>query len=287
MAKKYVRKRGTSIKTACAAFGISQTCYRYRAKALSENATIANHLLCLTDKRKNWGFGLCFLYLRNVKGYKWNHKRVYRIYRLLELNLRIKPKKRIVREVPKPLRVPNSINESWSIDFMHDQLIDGKAIRLFNVIDDFNREGLAIDIGFSLPSERVIRSLNQIIEWRGKPKQIRCDDCNTFQISNLLFINAQSLGLDSRHLYNASMFYPDVSKTEWLSKYPIEVKAHNCDQCGKSFETSIPIIIKGYVGLETPLHECGRHYSSASFIPISAIEKQFWSNLYQPAETQC
>jgi putative transposase len=176
MAKKSVQERAIPIKTVCAAFGISETCYRHQGKLSSENAEIADHLIRLTHNQKNWGFGLCFLYLRNVKGHEWNHKRVYRIYRLLELNLRIKPKKRIVREVPLPLAVPEAINQCWSMDFMHDQLTDGRTIRLFNVIDDFNREGLAIDIDFSLPAERVVRSLNQIIEWRGKPLEIRCDN---------------------------------------------------------------------------------------------------------------
>lgn len=117
-----------------------------------------------------------FLFLRNVKGYGWNHKRVYRIYRELELNLRIKPKRRLIREKPEPLAVPNAINECWSMDFMHDQLEDGRSFRLFNVIDDFNREGLVIEVDFSLPAERVRRSLNQLIEWRGKPRQIRSDN---------------------------------------------------------------------------------------------------------------
>lgn len=62
------------------------------------------------------------------------------------------------------------------MDFMHDQLEDGRSYRLFNVIDDFNREGLAIEADFSLPSERVIRVLEQVMEWRGKPKAIRCDN---------------------------------------------------------------------------------------------------------------
>ena len=62
-------------------------------------------MLRLTSAYRDWGFGLCFLHLRNVKGFAWNHKRVYRIYRDLELNLRIKPRKRIVREVPEPLAV--------------------------------------------------------------------------------------------------------------------------------------------------------------------------------------
>ena len=59
---------------------------------------------------------------------------------------------------------------------MHDQLSDGRSYRLFNVIDDFNREALAIDIDLSLPSERVVRALDQIIEWRGKPQVIRSDN---------------------------------------------------------------------------------------------------------------
>lgn len=124
----------------------------------------------LTQNNRNWGFGLCFLYLRNVKGFCWNHKRVYRVYKELELNLRIKPKKRLIREMPEPLSVPTSNNQCWSMDFMHDQLDNGRCYRLLNIIDDFNREGLTIEADFSLPSARVIRTLEQVIEWRGKPK---------------------------------------------------------------------------------------------------------------------
>ncbi len=176
MARSYVDAGRMTIKVACLAFGISQTCYRYAAKRNAENEVIADWLVRLTNNQRNWGFGLCFLYLRNVKNFPWNHKRVYRIYRELELNLRIKPRQRLVREKPSPLAVPNAINQTWSMDFMHDQLADGRSIRLFNVIDDYNREGLVIDVDFSLPAERVVRSLDQLIEWRGKPCVIRCDN---------------------------------------------------------------------------------------------------------------
>ena len=155
---------------------LSETCYRYQARRCEENIEIADWLVRLTTTYRNWGFGLCFLYLRNVKGLGWNHKRVYRIYRELELNLRIKPRQRLVRATPQPLAVPAAINRTWSMDFMHDPLADGRCFRLFNVIDDFNREGLAIDVDLSLPAARVIRSLEQIIEWRGKPDAIRCDN---------------------------------------------------------------------------------------------------------------
>lgn len=165
-----------SIRVSCSAFGISETCYRYNAILSNENAEIADWLLRLSCTHKRWGFGLCFLYLRNIRGYGWNHKRVYRIYRELELNLRIKPRRRIKRNKPEALSVPAKRNQVWSMDFMSDSLMDGRSIRTFNVLDDFNREGLGIDVDLSLPSARVIRSLEQIIEWRGKPLVIRCDN---------------------------------------------------------------------------------------------------------------
>lgn len=174
-----------NIRIACHAFMISETCYRYEPRLSDENDFIAESLLKLTSKHQNWGFMLCFLHLRNVKGYRWNHKRVYRIYKELELNLRIKPKKRLKRGKPKPLSVPDVINDTWSMDFMHDQLSDGRGYRLFNVIDDYNREGLGIDVDISLPATRVILSLDRIIEWRGKPGAIRCDNGPEY-ISDLL-----------------------------------------------------------------------------------------------------
>ena len=163
MAAKSVAQRQVSIRVACAAFGISESCYRYQSKLDSENTEIADWLIRLTHNQRNWGFGLCFLYLRNVKGFTWNHKRVYRIYRELELNLRIKPRKRLIRVKPEALVVPDRINAVWSIDFMHERLADGRSIRLFNVIDDFNRQGLAIEADFSLSAERVVRSLNKLL----------------------------------------------------------------------------------------------------------------------------
>jgi len=155
---------------------ISATCFGYQAQLSDENAVIADWLLRFTTIHKRWGFGLCVMFLRNSKGFHWNHKRVYRIYHNLELNLRIKPRKRIKRDKPEALSVPSAINQAWSTDFMSDSLKDGRSVRTFNVIDDFNRECLTIDVDFSLPTRRVIRSLERIIEWRGKPSALRCDN---------------------------------------------------------------------------------------------------------------
>lgn len=199
VAKEAVKDKQLSVRQACVAFGVSEGCYRYGRKLSRENDTIAQWLLILTQTERTWGFGLCYLYLRNVKGYGWNHKRVYRIYCELDLNLRIKPKRRLKRENPEVLSVPKAPNCMWSMDFMHDQLQDGRSVRLLNVLDDFNREGLGVEIDFSLPAERVVRTLEQIIEWRGCPKEIRCDNGPEY-ISTKLLSWAEKRGILIRHI---------------------------------------------------------------------------------------
>ena len=199
MAQKTLQSGAVSIRKACDIFDISEHCYRYKPKLAEGDALIRKELLRLTQLHKSWGFGLCYLYLRNCAGYSWNHKRVYRIYRELELNLRIKPNRRLHRDTPETLRVPEAINKVWSMDFMHDTLSDGRSYRLLNVIDDYNRGGLAMEVDFSLTSSRVIRTLEQIIEWRGKPLAIRCDNSPEY-ISTKLLSWAKSQGIRLEHI---------------------------------------------------------------------------------------
>ncbi len=217
-----------SVALACRTFGVSETCYRYAPKLVGENEEIADLLVGLTNARRNWGFGLCFLYLRNVQGRRWNHKRVYRIYCELELNQRIKPRKRLRRDKPDALVVPAAPNISWSMDFMADRLEDGRVFRLLNVLDDFNREGLGIEVDFSLPAKRVIRSLNRIIEWRGSPARIRVDNGPEY-ISGKLLIWAEKLGISICHIQpgkpqqNAYVeHYNRTVRHEWLDQNIIE-----------------------------------------------------------------
>lgn len=228
MAEWAVRYRSASIAMACRAFSISETCYRYQPKLSDENELIADWLVALTNAKKTWGFGLCFLHLRNVKGFGWNHKRVYRIYRELELNMRIKPRKRLQREKPEPLAVPKAPNEVWSMDFMADQLADGRSFLTLNVLDDFNREGLAIEVDFSLPSERVVRTLGQIIAWRGKPLAIRVDNGPEY-VSARLQNWAEKAGIGLIYIQpgkpqqNAYVErYNRTVRTEWLGRYHFE-----------------------------------------------------------------
>lgn len=127
------------------------------------------------------------------------------VFRLkeLELNLRIKPHKRIRRDKPEALAVPLQKNEVWSMDFMSDSLDNGRKFRTFNVIDDYNREGLCVDVDFSLPSARVIRSLEQVFEWRGKPRAIRCDNGPEYVSAEQLTIEeAQALATEWLWSYN-------------------------------------------------------------------------------------
>jgi putative transposase len=232
MAQRAVEENGVSIRLACRIFGISETCYRYQPKLSGDNQLIAAWLLRLTTTNRNWGFGLCFLYLRNVKGFMYNHKRVYRIYRELELNLRIKPKRRLKRDKPEELAEPKQINVMWSMDFMHDCLADGSSFRTFNVLDDYNREGLGIAVDKSLPALRVTRELDQIIEWRGKPKAIRCDNGPEY-ISGQLMEWAQKRGILLQYIQpgkphqNAYIErYNRTVRHEWLDQHLFESIPH-------------------------------------------------------------
>jgi putative transposase len=110
-----VEEKGLIIRLACEVFGLSESGCRYQPKFNAENAKITEWLLRLTKSQRNWGCGLCLLHLRNVKGFRYNHKRVNRIYWDLELILRIKTKKRMNRAKPELPTVPESINAVWSM----------------------------------------------------------------------------------------------------------------------------------------------------------------------------
>ena len=239
MAKRAVNRFEVSIRFACLCLGVSETCYRYEARLSSENQQIADWLLRLTATHKRWGFGLCFLYLRNVKGFRWNHKRVYRIYRELELNLRIKPKRRLKRDYPGELDVPKAVNQVWSMDFMCDQLSNGKTFRTFNVMDDYNREGLGIEVDVSLPSARVTRALDQIIEWRGKPASLRCDNGPEYLSQTLVeWANRHRITLlyiqPGKPTQNAYIErFNRTARHEWLDMHQFESIAHAQDLATK------------------------------------------------------
>jgi putative transposase len=124
---------------------------------------------------ERWGFWKCYDRLR-LLNYPWNHKRVYRVYREMKLNMPRKIKKRVPKRERQSMIVVPYLNAVWAIDFMHDALYCGRSIRTFNVLDESNREALGIDVATSIPSIRVTRFLDRLIEIYGVPAAIRCDN---------------------------------------------------------------------------------------------------------------
>lgn len=174
MVEFFRRDHGMSIRSACKAVNLSRTVYYYQPDMEGDQPVI-NALLSLVEQYPKRGFGKFFTILRR-QGYKWNHKRVYRVYCNLKLNMRRKGKKRLPNRHPEPLSVPDSINQCWSADFMSDALWHGKRFRTFNLVDDFNREVLAIEIDTGLPAQRITRVLDRVAVDRGYPAKLRVDN---------------------------------------------------------------------------------------------------------------
>lgn len=121
------------------------------------------------------GFWKVYCRLRN-DGHKWNHKRVYRVYKLMNLNYRRKLKRRFPVGEKETIFVPNDRNISWSMDFVSDVLTNGRRFRVLNIIDDFNREAIVMEVATSMPAEKVINILEKVIWCSGKPESIRVDN---------------------------------------------------------------------------------------------------------------
>lgn len=169
-----VEEHGLSQRQACDALSVPRSSYQYKPKPNNDMDIIVD-LESLVSKHPAIGFWQSFYRLRR-QGRTWNHKKVYRVYTALKLNIRRRFKKRLPTRIKQALFQPEAINNVWSIDFMSDSLWDGRKFRVLNVMDDFNREMLAMEADFSLPALRVIRVLEYLKEFRGLPKMIRVDN---------------------------------------------------------------------------------------------------------------
>ena len=163
-----------SERLACRVIALHRSVNRYQPQP-NRDGQVIKLLLELAHGRPEQGFPKLFKRLRRL-GYGWNHKRVYRVYCGLKLNKRRKGKRRLPNRTPAPLAVSQTMNECWSADFMSDALWGGPRFRIFNVVDDFNRELLAIEVDFNLPAERVVRTLDRIAATRGYPLKLRLDN---------------------------------------------------------------------------------------------------------------
>lgn len=174
---------GVSHRQACQAVSLPRSTQQYKAKD-KDDSEVIEALKGLTEKHPAIGFWSCYYRLRR-SGHGWNHKRVYRVYTGLALNIRRRSKRRLPERVKQPLSIPDGPDKCWSIDFMHDSLWGGRRFRLLNIIDDYSRELLSIEVDTCLPASRVIRVLERLKETRSLPDRLRMDNGPEF-ISSLL-----------------------------------------------------------------------------------------------------
>ena len=167
---------GLPVRRSCRCVGLSHGAfYRRPLDWMARDAEVIDALNGLVEAHPRWGFWKYVERLRTL-GYRWNHKRIYRIYCGLGLNQPRRTRRKLPEREREPLFVPEQLDQVWSADFMSDALYHGTRFRTFNVIDDHNREALAIEIDTSLRAPRVVRVLERLKEQRGVPDVLRVDN---------------------------------------------------------------------------------------------------------------
>ena len=178
-----------SIRRKCKVLQVRrQTYYRRKQghRPEQEDARIASILRKTVAVFVAWGFWMVFHYLRK-NGHGWNHKRVYRVWKEQGLALRKIPKRKKIKRKYIDLLAPKRANEGWAMDFVSDWVAgpEKQPVRLINVIDECTRKALWTEAHESISASKLIRVLDNIVEWRGKPAYIRCDNGPEFIAKNL------------------------------------------------------------------------------------------------------
>lgn len=156
----------------------------YYYSSVKDDTVVINKLQQLAEQKPKEGQDKFYGRIRN-EGLVWNRKRIQRVYKLMGLNRRKRGRKRLPARIKQPLIIPQQPNDTWSMDFMHDTLMNGRKFRVLNIIDDFNREALRIEPHFSIGSNLVIKILERLVFERGKPSGIRVDNGPEFISSAL------------------------------------------------------------------------------------------------------
>lgn len=163
-----------SVRRACEVLQMAESTYRYKARR-RELEGLRERLVEIAGQRPRFGYRRLHLMLAR-EGWGVNHKRIERLYREERLAVRRKRRKRVAQTQRRPQSLPSRANERWSMDFMADSLATGRGFRTFNVVDDFTRECLAIEVDTALSGERVARILDRLLETRGKPLTLVSDN---------------------------------------------------------------------------------------------------------------
>jgi putative transposase len=161
-----------SQRRACVLLTVAVSSYRYQSRRSNEG--LRQRLVEMAREKPRFGYRRLHVLLQR-SGEDINHKRVHRVYREAGLSLRRKKRKRCVR-TGQPLRACSAANQEWALDFVHDAVDSGRAIRVLSVVDAYTRECLALEVDTSFASRRVTRVLDGIVEERGTPQAIRCDN---------------------------------------------------------------------------------------------------------------
>src|SRR5579863_8172970 len=161
-----------SQRRACGLLTMSVSSYRYQSRRSDEGLRV--RLVELAREKPRFGYRRLHVLLRR-SGEAVNHKRVHRVYREAGLSIRRKKRKHCMR-AGQPLRACNAANQEWALDFVHDAVESGRAIRVLSVVDAYTRECLALEVDTSFASRRVTRVLEAIVAERGLPLAIRCDN---------------------------------------------------------------------------------------------------------------
>ena len=146
------------------------------------DAEVIAALSKLIEAKPSRGFDKCCQILERTHP-QWNHKRIYRVYCDMKLNLRRAATRRLPKRERVPLYVPERPDMVWSADFMLDALICGRPLRTFNIVDDFNREAVHIEIDTSITSARLVRIFERIAQERALPQVLRTDNVLTLESS--------------------------------------------------------------------------------------------------------
>jgi putative transposase len=172
-----------SERHACRLLELDRTTYRYEARP-DANEKLREALVTLARQKPRYGYRRLWAILTR-RGWDVNVKRIYRLYREEGLMVRRLKRKRVTRETPGDRLVARP-NEEWALDFVSDALVSGRGLRALTLVDSYTRESLAIDVGTGICSRQVTRTLEKVIEVRGKPARLRCDNGPEFTSRHFL-----------------------------------------------------------------------------------------------------